>query len=837
VISLHAARPLGSRLIVPLSRAGLSYSNRLGPIEVKIMEPPTTPNTDKAESPDPSPPDEGRTKELNDYGELQDILYRATLVSRHYNVQLAAEGIRGNSFDVTFTTLLLGFLASNVPLAQWFRTYVRDANVAVGRMLSSKKLDRQALEKLAAEDAPHDFGWSATHVASEIIRSASELASRGHPPASLGVRHYMAAYIYHCPKDHEKKLAAWRFKRVNWSNAFLSYIKWNSGVEHSELERWMEIHRETFKEEPRIPRPVPPTPLAPPDVTPLHLDNPSDADYLGRRGFTEALGERLNNVWRECNREESEGEVADVRSSFVLHVHGPWGSGKTSLLKFLRRELQPPREPEEKRSLLESLVRRFRPPREEDYGEDERMRWVVVEFNAWQHQRISPPWWSLLDTVYTRACKQLADAEVFGERLHAWRVRLRERWWRLSTLRKDYLTATVIASFALTAFVFWYRWGGDGWNMSDVAKSAGTALTTVVGFWSAFLLAGRSLLPGSARSAQSFMETAGDPMERVCGHFRKLVSWVSKPVVIFIDDLDRCQPKYVVDLLEGVQTLFSDPRVVYVIAADRRWLNTCFETSYESFAKAVKEPGRRLGSLFLEKAFELTVSVPPLPEKVKQAYWNYLVGGAESDFEREIERASAEVQNDFLDAETEEQVLMRLSMRTGDPLRDQIRLGAAVRRLANRKLVASTEYFLKPFAPLLEPNPRAMKRLVNAYSVMRDTALLAGVDVLGDIEQREQLALWAIVSVRWPLLEEYLRENPSAVDDIYAGRIADGAEALIHDEELRKLAASADVKRVFEGGKTPGIKTRGLSSKMVWDITFGVRDGPNDYPPGGRPLS
>src|SRR3712207_7942290 len=47
----------------------------------------------------------------------------------------------------------------------------------------------------------------------------------------------------------------------------------------------------------------------------------------------------------------------------------------------------------------------------------------------------------------------------------------------------------------------------------------------------------------------------------------------------FVDDLDRCQSSYVIRLLEGIQTLFSDPRVMYVISADRRWLRSEEHTS------------------------------------------------------------------------------------------------------------------------------------------------------------------------------------------------------------------------------------------------------------------
>ena len=43
--------------------------------------------------------------------------------------------------------------------------------------------------------------------------------------------------------------------------------------------------------------------------------------------------------------------------------------------------------------------------------------------------------------------------------------------------------------------------------------------------------------------------------------------------------------------------------------------------------------------------------------------------------------------------------------------------GAAVDKLSSPALAAATEHHLQRFAALLSPNPRAMKRFVNDYSI------------------------------------------------------------------------------------------------------------------------
>ena len=51
--------------------------------------------------------------------------------------------------------------------------------------------------------------------------------------------------------------------------------------------------------------------------------------------------------------------------------------------------------------------------------------------------------------------------------------------------------------------------------------------------------------------------------------------------------------------------------------------------------------------------------------------------------------------------------------------------GAAINRLTRPEIEKQTEHALQKFAPLLEPNPRAIKRFVNAYGMARASNVLA----------------------------------------------------------------------------------------------------------------
>jgi hypothetical protein len=274
--------------------------------------------------------------------------------------------------------------------------------------------------------------------------------------------------------------------------------------------------------------------------------------------------------------------------------------------------------------------------------------------------------------------------------------------------------------------------------------------------------------------------------------FRRINRSHKRPVAIFIDDLDRCQAAYVVEVLQGIQTLLLDEPVTYVVAADRQWLYDSYAKVYSDFADTVQEPGRPLGYLFLEKTFQLTAPLPSLPLDVRATFWHrlILVGGDQVGGELEELEAQAAKRLEAAGSETEVREVVERSRNSSPDAQMAIR-SAAIRRLAAPELRRRTEHTLKPFSHLLDPNPRAMKRLVNAYGVERDIRLLEDRAGSPDALAPERLALWTILRLRWPLLADYLADHPEAVEN--------GAPQGMADATLAQLLASSEVQAVIQG--------------------------------------
>ena len=311
-----------------------------------------------------------------------------------------------------------------------------------------------------------------------------------------------------------------------------------------------------------------------PDHVPTRGDHPAHEDQLGRRAFARALSHRLIRAKTEDNWQQTSTpwalaslwfawkrsirflqwlfirqhpKQANHNGAFMMHIHGPWGSGKSSLLNFIRQELhsQP--------------------------GDD---RWVSIYFNAWRYQRLRPPWWALTHGLYRQARAELQKANLPNDQRRATVLLLNEMWWRIlhgwggSIL----LVGLVVLGFAWLLGISEVEFLKQS---ADFTKNAGA----LVAFLGGTLSAVRFLITGSARGSDAFLEIMGDPMGPMIKRCDQIIRYVGRPVVVIIDDLDRCDGDYVIQLLHGIQTMYWETQAAYVVAADRDWLRAAKTTT------------------------------------------------------------------------------------------------------------------------------------------------------------------------------------------------------------------------------------------------------------------
>ncbi|MEW2519927.1 P-loop NTPase fold protein [Actinacidiphila alni] len=202
-------------------------------------------------------------------------------------------------------------------------------------------------------------------------------------------------------------------------------------------------------------------------------------------------------------------------------------------------------------------------------------------------------------------------------------------------------------------------------------------------------------------------------------------------IVLYIDDLDRCPPRRVVELLAAVHLMLALPLFVVVVAVDPRWLLKSLEHHYqELFDGPLPEPGPAdtdEGTTpldYLDKIFQIPFSVPQATAEKTAGYLTTLLGdpapppGAPAA----VPAPAAPGRPDPAAPETERAPVPRPTAPVPPPVvrtpthgtpwevpdlqPDQLRLQAAEITFMSR-------------LGGLTPTPRAAKKLVNLYRLVR----------------------------------------------------------------------------------------------------------------------
>jgi hypothetical protein len=203
-----------------------------------------------------------------------------------------------------------------------------------------------------------------------------------------------------------------------------------------------------------------------------------------------------------------------------------------------------------------------------------------------------------------------------------------------------------------------------------------------------------------ARSASG--SVAGDPLPPI------------DRVVVYIDDLDRCPPQKVVEVLSAINLLLDIPNFVVVVGVDSRWLFRSLEVRFAELMTDAAAPVSP--QQYLEKIFQYSIVLPPVDE---------------AGFARLVERllpvARVERNDDVAAGGAEPAAAVPHAAESDDDLRP-------------RDLVVTDAEIacLRDLAPWFE-TPRAVKRLTNVYRLIR---VSVGEDrLLADAAYRRVLVL------------------------------------------------------------------------------------------------
>ncbi|WP_214413693.1 P-loop NTPase fold protein [Sphaerisporangium fuscum] len=530
----------------------------------------------------------------------------------------------------------------------------------------------------------------------------------------------------------------------------------------------------------------------------------------------------------------------DTRPPLTIGIKGPWGAGKTSLMRMVQDLLDPGAAEDHPAPIHLNRLRRrsqqvtnaevlARASVPDDAGAGRAVPgelplrdadWrPTVWFNPWMYQNGEQVWAGLAHEIISQVTGRLprGERERFWLELNLARIdreAVRRRAYRLAATRLLPVALALCATLLLTAAALAASalLPAIGAVLRGTAAAVGSGGTVIVVAAAAVRLARflgesadtafrklvrqpdllgvspelvKELTPDPGyRSKTGFLHLVQTDMRRVLG----MVATEERPLVVFVDDLDRCSPGTVAQVIEAVNLFLAGefPNCVFVLAMEPEVVAAHVEVAYQDLARTLPPPAEErsgLGWRFLEKIVQLPLSVPLLDDDDRiPAYLRTLL-----DVPAEPRAEEAAGREGDRPAEPELVDRMEAAIRTLGPTADDLDLAARrvqetlggdaagddavgglsaeVRLAADRvydDLYSDEKAYVaieRTLPALTVSNPRELKRYVNVfrfYSFVTYRQALAGAARASD----EEVAKLAVLAIRWPHLLSLLARDP-----------------------------------------------------------------------------
>ena len=375
-------------------------------------------------------------------------------------------------------------------------------------------------------------------------------------------------------------------------------------------------------------------------------------------------------------------------------------------------------------------------------------------------------------------------------------------------------------SFTVAGLVVALAGGGvNGWNALSSKASAGlSALVRPANSASRFAagkLAGfyEEVVQNPDYRAQSgFLYLVYTDIQRVFD----LVATPERPLVIFVDDLDRCSPGTVVQVIEAINIFVAGTyqNSIFVIAMEPEMVAAHIEAAYTDLVQKLSETSGRttteepsLGWRFLEKIVQLPLALPAMESNTTTAFF-------ESLFPAHITPVAvpSEALTDKADASAVEEALRTASLSEAVSIAGNVQPDAAIkrgiRRVIERRLTVDDPEVREVIAyasQCLHRNPREIKRFVNLFRFYTMIYAERQIAKLPTPASLHEVAKIAVLCTRWPSLLSTL-----------ALPIGNGDERTVF--ELLENPQSTGDDESGDAALMAALRTVGLSDGMMASI-------------------
>jgi hypothetical protein len=473
-----------------------------------------------------------------------------------------------------------------------------------------------------------------------------------------------------------------------------------------------------------------------------------------------------------------------------------------------------------------------------------KLEYPVIWFNAWKFQKSEQIWAGLADGITNQIAEQLgtANRERFWLSLNLKRIdhlKLKRELF-LGFLQKCLLPLfSIIIGFSVSYlfskinFSKWLPW------LFGQYPQVTEYLPFIISLWVAVvqgkkrwnkppeLELGKFLLQPEYRQKMGYLQAVEDDLRQAI----KLAIYPDKPAVIFIDDLDRCSPKIISELVEAINSFMTGDmsQCYFIIGQDPQMIIASLDTAYKDIGEKASnlEKHQSIGRFFMEKFSQLSFNLPVMTHTQTDRFVKSLLTAI--DMERipdEVEQK--ELLETYLDMEKELDSLEEPEQ-IFTPRKTEIEakiITFAPRRVADfqekilRKAFGAydindneLENMILDISTYLGNSPRTIKRFLNLYLFYRFLKFTETGRPLTNIPP-PQFCRLLVMMVRWPLMVEAIQWGNQKCF-VY------GTTPTERAQKLDNLIDTADNHKTFLAnleGELNGAEASWLKDPQIFDI-------------------
>lgn len=198
-------------------------------------------------------------------------------------------------------------------------------------------------------------------------------------------------------------------------------------------------------------------------------------------------------------------------------------------------------------------------------------------------------------------------------------------------------------------------------------------------------------------------------------------------IILYIDDLDRCPPEKVVEVLQAIHLILAFPLFVVVVGVDVRWISKSLIKQYGTMLAPVdqfdteelasdtaynlKYKGNATPYDYLEKIFQIPFRLQAMDEEGKTGYIGKLLEGDIEKDESEANTAPTTATTQDTDAS--------ITAPSDNPPNESAPPTPPNLTLERAKLDKKDLHFIQSLSPILSNSPRALKRFANICRLIK----------------------------------------------------------------------------------------------------------------------